>query len=216
MAKTSWTAIDDELLIFVRNNATDPKSRPTTTSEDFSGNASDVDFTLTNNPVQNVRTITIGGASQTFGTDYIVAYRPGNTVVTFTSAPGSGTNNITVTYDYGKKWVYPDIPQETLKLDSYPRIGIVNVSSPMVQLGFGTGITQTSMLKDIIIYGENENQINTILNELKNAILNNKDQFFYFDFIQPVGVSPIIKEGGRHEKIISRNFSLEIPFLFES
>lgn len=213
----SWTAIDDELLYFVRNNATDPKGRVMSQTDEFNGDGSTVAFTLTKSPVFNITAVTVNGTSKSYGDDYSVSIDTDSTIatITFTTAPPVGTDNVDITYHYQRTWIYPDLPLKTLKLDSYPRIGITNVSSPMIQLGVGTGATQTSMLKDIVVYGRSENEVNTIINELKNAFINNKDQFYSFNYIQPVGVGPMTKEEGRHEKIINRTLSVEIPFIVE-
>ena len=64
-----------------------------------SGDASTTAFTLSNTPViPGSQYIEVGGSAQTEGTDYTVAYDTG--VVTFTSAPATGTDNIDIDYTW--------------------------------------------------------------------------------------------------------------------
>lgn len=69
------------------------------TNETFSGDGSTTTFTLSNTPVvPESETVEVDGSQQTRGTDYTIDYETG--VITFTTAPSSGTDNISVTYDY--------------------------------------------------------------------------------------------------------------------
>lgn len=63
----------------------------------FNGDASTTAFTLSPKPVlPESETVTVGGVSQTRGTDYTIDNRTG--VITFSTAPATGTNNISVSY----------------------------------------------------------------------------------------------------------------------
>jgi flagellin-like protein len=69
------------------------------TTELKSGDATTTAFTLANKPVvPGSQTIEVGGSAQTEGTDFTVNYDTG--VVTFTSAPASGSNNIDIDYTW--------------------------------------------------------------------------------------------------------------------
>lgn len=70
----------------------------------FSGDGSEVRFTLDYNSINNSSyiAITIGGTPKILGTDYDIEQNFTNeskTDIVFSSAPASGTNNIEVTYD---------------------------------------------------------------------------------------------------------------------
>jgi len=66
----------------------------------FSGDGSQTQFQLPAPyyPIQNVVDVSVGGTSQTEGTDFWFDYWNG--VLNFTSAPASGTDNIDVDVDY--------------------------------------------------------------------------------------------------------------------
>jgi hypothetical protein len=71
-------------------------------TETFSGDSNETDFSFTYKPVGNI-TVSVGGSEQTPGdregdNDYYV-YRE-NKLLTFTTAPGTGTDNISTTYSY--------------------------------------------------------------------------------------------------------------------
>ena len=72
--------------------------------ETFSGDAVETDFTLANQaiPLNDYIAVTVGGTPQTLGTDYDVIDDPDDdskSIISFSSAPASGTDNISVTYD---------------------------------------------------------------------------------------------------------------------
>jgi hypothetical protein len=71
-----------------------------TTGITFSGDGSTTEFQLPYPyfPVETVQDVSVGGTSQTEGTDYAMDYWDGRLI--FSSAPASGTDNITVDVDY--------------------------------------------------------------------------------------------------------------------
>ncbi len=68
--------VKEELLVFLRNQdiISTTNRGVTTVTGTFSGDGSATVFTLLNHPVKNVRTVTVGGSSQSFGHDYSVSY----------------------------------------------------------------------------------------------------------------------------------------------
>jgi len=74
-----------------------PKS---TTGITFSGDGSTTEFQLPHPyfPIETVQDVSVGGSSQTEGTDYAMDYWDGRLI--FSSAPASGTDNISVDVDY--------------------------------------------------------------------------------------------------------------------
>ena len=74
-----------------------PKS---TTGITFSGDGSTTEFQLPYPyfPIETVQDVSVGGTSQTEGTDYAMDYWDGRLI--FSSAPASGTDNISVDVDY--------------------------------------------------------------------------------------------------------------------
>jgi hypothetical protein len=74
--------------------------QPEQDTHTFSGDGSQKTFQLPYpyRPVHNVNDITVDGNSQTWGSDYAVRYETGE--VYFSSAPSSGSDNVSVDIDY--------------------------------------------------------------------------------------------------------------------
>jgi len=181
MTKYAITDITDEILIFLRNHITDPNSRGSDTTDTFSGDDSTTQFTLTESGVKNVKSVKIGGSAKTFGTDYTVTYDPTSTVVTFTTPPPSGTNNIEIEYHYGNTWIYPDKPLKQLSLDSFPRISLTHVSGTFEEMGLNADMTKTDLIYSITAYAKTDNEVRDLINQVKNAFIDNKKSFHNLD-----------------------------------
>lgn len=218
MAKTDLWEVDKELVHFLRRNISDPSGRGTTTLEQFNGDGSNTRFELANAAFHTVVVGTSDGGRREYGYGYALDYssNTGTAAVIFGTSPNSGTNNVSILYHHGDTWIHPDLPFKKVGMSEYPRIGMETISSAMAQIGLGTGMTRTSMLKDIVVYAENVQQLRGLVNDVKNSLINNKDQFYNMIFVQPVGMGPVNKEPDRHEKIVSQNITVEIPFIFET
>ena len=224
MTKTDIWEVDQKILYFLRREMSDPSNRGTTVSQTLTGDGTTKRFNLTNAPFHNVIMGTSDGARRKYGSEYTIindmestTNRTGTAAIVFGSAPGA-SDTPEVLYHYGDSgtWIYPDLPHERMSLSNYPRIGQETISTTMTQVGLGTGLTRSSMLKDIVVYAKNLKQLREIVNDVKDALITNKDQFHYFNFMQPVGMGPINKEQGRNEKVVSQNITVEIPYIFES
>ena len=127
----------DILVDFLRHRLTDPRSRgDTSNTETFDGDAETVTFSLTmpSGSLSCITAVTVGGTAQSKWADYTIDTQ--NASITFTTAPGAGTDNVSVTYNYGStNWVYPDIPFITTSPTSYPRISVSLVGSGGVRAG---------------------------------------------------------------------------------
>lgn len=216
MGRISFDSIIDEMVVFLRNNITDPESRPNTKTEYFSGDGSTVAFTLANTAnCKNVKTVHVGTTAKTFGTDYTVAYATA-TVITFTTAPASGTNNIKITYADGETWVYADYPRVDLTQKSYPRIAVDHTDVSTVPHGLNAQGDMSSILISVIIYAQKAHTVRTIIDEVRDDIADNKKSFYYFTYIYPVAVSAIIPSPNRAEQILQSTVDFRIPFAQET
>jgi len=94
------SALYKSILLLFKNGATKvivvPAAVTAETPELFNGDASTVEFTLTEVPTQPIDTVSVSAVSQTEGEDFYVDY--GNKKIIFYTAPATGTNNISVTY----------------------------------------------------------------------------------------------------------------------
>lgn len=216
MAKVDINNIIDEMVVYLRNKVTDPSSRTTAQTDEFNGDASTVAFTLTKPGAKNVTTVTIGAVTQTFGTDYTVAYDPTSTVVTFTTAPGSGTNNVDITYDYDQTWIYPDMPRKDLRLSSFPRMSVIVVSGVTDPAGINLDGYFTSLILSITAYAEDDDTVRDLLMQAKDNLMDDAKNFYYFNEGYPVNMSPLINFVDGDTRIVQQSMDYEIPLLFES
>lgn len=212
MAYINILDIKKEVVNFLRNlDVISISDRGVTTvaSETFSGDTVETEFTLAQTIVKNVRIVTIGAATQTFGEDYTIDYT-GNKVV-FGTPPASGTDNIDISYDYGASdSIFPDFPQPFLKVSDFPRISadIIGGNSQISEIG-GTAI-RTSYLMSVIFYDVDQNNIEGMYDTVRQAINENKKSFYYVDYISPIGIGARIVSPFGEQKVLQRNLDFEV------
>ena len=141
---------EEELLDFLRNNLTDPKtSRGATKTDSFTASGgSDEEFTLTKNRVRNVISITQEGTTIYRGYDYLVNYgeigesAPYNqTVVTIRST--TLDDAIEIEYEYGEPYIVEGFTVEKVELPIcvFEQL-VANPEYTGVGEGFGAGKSQ--------------------------------------------------------------------------
>ena len=205
---------EKELVNFLRNQDIISVSDRgvTTTTETFSGNASDVDFDLANTNVKNVRLIQITAVTQSYGTDYSIDFdgsNPGR--ITFTSPPASGTNNISIQYDYGSTdRIYPDFPRADLKLSSYPRVAVNIISVTSSPMGLGGDSDNSALLVSTVVFDAGMKSVLEKVTTIRNSIRSNKDAFYNFDYITPNAIDALIKSTDRNDEIVQQNADFNI------
>ena len=209
--------IKQELVVFLRNSdIISTSDRGVTTSTDESigtGDTVEVDFALAESNAKNVRNVKLDGSAQTFGTDYTVDYS--TYTVTFSSAPGSGVA-VTATYDYGSgDSIYPDFPRTDLGINSYPRIAVAVTSTNTTEIALGGVDTMSDLLLSIYVYANGMVNVDTYIQTVRQAILENKQDFYYLVFVTPVTQSPLINEPARGDKIYTRSIDVRALFNVE-
>ena len=221
MSSLDLNEFTEEFTVFLRNaNIFSVIERSVTTvTDEFDGNNSDVDFQINRTNVKNVRSVTVGGSLQSFGTDYLVDYSDGNgkTTITFSTAPPNGTDNVDITYDSGFDKIYPDFPRSDLKLSSFPRIGwdIISEESREGHLGGGSNIVDRGV--SITVLEVSKEALRTRLKSVKDALLSNQKSFFYIKYITYIGMGPLLLPPFEKtkNKIFQRNTDFLIPLEFE-
>ncbi len=140
-------------------------NRQTTGSKSFSGNGALTIFTLTDTPVA-INSVTVGGTEVYPYQDYNIDLD--SKKIKFRTAPGSGTNNVVVSYEKGSNWVYTDKPISALKKSSYPRVGITKIteSSKFKECGATTTHDPTVIQFDFVSY---KDLLCTISTETRDA-----------------------------------------------
>ncbi|MFQ5621284.1 MAG: hypothetical protein ACE5FT_05560 [Candidatus Nanoarchaeia archaeon] len=217
MSITDIRNVKEEIVVFLRNNLTDPATRGTTGSDVFTGDGTTTTFTLGHTNVTNVISVTDSGVSQTFGTHYTVDYKntdpTASPTVTFTTAPGS-TNEIIVNNHWGNTWIYPDYPRLDLGLQSYPRVSIDITSIRTDNLGIGGTSVISEYLLSMTAFADRTETVDGILNEARSGLITNMKNFYYLNFVKPTHIAAMGKEPGRKygDKIQIRNQDFTVQF----
>jgi hypothetical protein len=208
------TAVEIELVNFVRNqNIVSTTDRGvTTTTQTFSGNGVLTQFTVSNTPLANVRSITISAVAQTYGTDYAIS---GN-VITFNTAPASGTNNISVQYDYGvDDNVVTATSQSIATISTFPCVvaGITTSNSEEGDISGDSNFTNALITFTVMAIGKANTQ--SIITSLREAILNNKKNFSTLRYLTPVTSGPNIPQANKGDKIYLKTLECRAPLIEE-
>jgi len=203
--------IKQEIVVLIRNSdvfSTTVRG-VTTTTEEFDGDNSTTDFTVSQSTIKNVRSVTVGGSAQTFGIDYTVDYS--TATISFTSAPASGTDNVDIEYDYGDDKIFGDIPRIDLNLDSYPRLA-VQITASRTDDGSLDGTVQfTEYLVTFYAYADSVDDAESYITACREAILGNKKDFYYLRYIRPLGEGATRNADGRHKKIVMKTLECTAP-----
>jgi len=212
--------IKKEIVNFLRNQDifTVSDRGVTTTTQEFNGDNAETEFDLTNTNVKNVRSVTIGGVTQTYGTDYTIDFEGSNPGrITFTTAPAAGTNNVDIEYDYGAgDKIYSDYPRPDLSISSFPRIGFDIMSSVTASAGVGGSEDISNILVEVVIYDPDLKNIEDYGQAVRDAFRSNKKEFYNFKFIAPRSISPLIVSPNKKNEVMQRNYTYEITNYWES
>jgi hypothetical protein len=212
-----YNEIKEEIVVKLRNaNILSTTQRNVTTVvETFDGNDLTIDFVLSNSNLKNIRTITISSVAQDFGSDYTVNYK--TATVTFLSAPATGSDNISITYDYGTDRIFTDLPKNTLTVNNFPRIGvdIIGDNSDENELSGDTKITNISF--SIVVYSVDTDDIDTCLKAIRTLMLTEQKNFYNLRYVQRLLTGPLLLFAeSNNQKIMQRNvdylsrFNIEI------
>jgi hypothetical protein len=208
--------IKQELVVFLRNQdvlTISQRGVSTTTHTETLSVAGSATITRTN--VKNIRSITVDASPLSFGTDYTVDYGDGteNCVVTFVA---NQTGDLIISYDYGTDKIWPDFPRDDLSISSYPRIAVDILNVPSDAFGIGGAKFISDINFTVVVYANNSENIDTYINSIRSAFIDNAKDFFYLDFIKPTLMGPTISDPNRKEEIMHRNQDFSSKFNVET
>ena len=148
------------LVEFFRANYKEParsglSKRHTTTSETFSGDAVETEFTVSNTDLLCINTVTISAVAQVKYQDYDIDLV--NNKIVFKSAPASGSDNIAVNYDYNtstKSWIYVSEARPRTKLvrTDFPLVTVAPITGSSSFMGFNSdkNLSEQTFQVDIV------------------------------------------------------------------
>lgn len=212
--------IKEEIVIFLRNAdiLSTTQRGVTNTSEMFSGTGASQMLTLSNNVVRNIRSITVDGTEIKPYLDYTPSYGVATTTVTGTFA--SGTNNITVDYDYSTgtaEKIWPDYPQLTYIANDTPRIGFDFTAHRTQPIGIGSNPNWLSdALVTIKVYDKNLKNVDSYISTIRSAIKSGQISFYWFPFVTLSSVGPPFLHSELASKVFERSVDVILKFGYES
>ena len=212
--------IKTELIEFLRNNITDPNSRLTSQTDTFSPNGSTVKFTLTKSTGKNIRYVAIDGTIKARYTDYYVEYKDSdstsNPVIYFLTPPGDSTT-LEVKYDYGTSaMIYGDVPQVETQLADYPRISIDVTTGTSREYGLNAESNVSDLMVSTTVWSEKIPQVEDLVSGIKKQIAKNKKNFYFFNLIVPLSLSPLIDSPERSNRMVQRTQDFQIKWRLEN
>lgn len=130
-------------------------NRMTSDSQSFTGDNSTVEFTLTQQP-QSIVNVTVNGVEQVMYSAYNIDLD--NKKIKFRVAPATDAD-IVVNFKRGSNWIYPDSPKSSLTKNSYPRIGIFQITAPEQPEEMGNQVNSYATVTfqiDVVTYLDQE------------------------------------------------------------
>jgi len=216
MTYTDIFTIKTELVVFLRNSDIIPVGTRgvTTTTQEFNGDNVETQFQLTNTNVKNVRSVTVGGVAVAYGSGYTVDYITAQ--INFTTAPVAGTNNVDIEYDYGTTdKIFPDFPQDSLNLMDFPRVAVDVISATTTELELGAGSNFTDYNITVVAYDIDQDNVEDMVATIRSSLMSNKKSFYYFPFVKPTGMGPIMRSPFGKNKVFQRNQDFQIKYVYE-
>lgn len=195
----------------------------TTRTDNFTATAGQTQFTLTQTPVKNIRSLTVAAVAKYYLRDYTVAWSTG--IVTLSTGATVG-DAVAIQYDYGTgDKIYPDLPRDDLYLTSYPRVGLELTSITTTPLGLGGMVHMSDLLITIFAWMPanidsaiasgtgGQTALSTLMYNIRNVIRTNAKTYYTFTFITPAGTGPLLK--GEEDKLLMQSQDFQIRFVVE-
>jgi hypothetical protein len=186
-----YNEVKEEIVVFLRNNdvlSTTQRNVVTLASTGSISNSTTITIPISN--VKNIRSLTVGGTSKAFGTDYLVDYNSGtNCVITLAA---TATAAYTATLDYGTDKIFSDFPRTDLSVSSFPRITVDVIGDDSIDIGVGATSKMTTLSFSIYVYDTKANSIDATLKTIREKFLANQKTFYYQRYVNRVRTGPLM------------------------
>jgi len=216
MAQINLYDLKEEMVIRLRNaDILSVGDRGVTTSQDTGTFVAANSHTLATNPtlLKNVRDITVGGSPLTWIDDYTVNYSTG--VISFVNAQSGA---YVINYDQGSTdKLFPDYPQEYLKREDFPRVGMgLDLATAVDAALGGASNTWSNIRASVICYDLSQKNVDEIATKIKDFFMSNKKVWKEVDYIRYVGFGPMLPSTFGKDKCFQRNVLVELPGIQEA
>lgn len=210
----------EELVIFLRNSDIFPiATRGVTTQTDtFTATAGQTIFTLTQNVVRNIRSVTVQSVAKKVYTEYTPNYLTASSTVTLLTG-ATLSDSVVIVYDYSSgatEKIWPDYPEIVYLADGVPRIGFDIMGVRTQVIGIGTTNWLSDAMVTIKVYDKNIRTIDGYINTIRSAVKSNQKSFYTFPFAYISNSGPPIIVEYLGKKIFSKSVDLLCRFNFES
>lgn len=208
MTNLNFNNIKKEIVMFLRNNdifTILQRNVTTTTHEPILSSALTVLINVSN--IKNIRSITVGAVTLSYGFDYDydIMYNDSGVIktkITFTSAQ---TGNCVITYDYGTDKIFTDFPRPDLTLSSFPRIASDLISIASSPGGLGQ-VIQNEITFTVVVYDFKQEDIDDYISDLREKFIDNMITFYHIKgVIYPLSTGPLLKSPTGKDKILQKN-----------
>lgn len=218
MAYINESEIIEEMVVFLRNSDIfTTNERGVTTTTVTASLSNDLTYNITLGGVRNIRSVSVGGSSKSFGTDYTVAYGTSSTAPTTITFGTTQTGTLNTSVDYGNTdKIFPDFPRPDLSLSSFPRLAVDVLDSLTESGGFGN-VNKSEINFTIVVYDDSAKSVRSYIDTIREKVIDAQNSFYYLKLVKPKRIGPIIKsafEKGK-DKIVQKNIDIVSPLNYE-
>lgn len=222
MATLNELKIREEILNLIRNSDifSTTLRGVTTATQNFTATSGQTDFILANEGVKNIRSLKINTVLQDIYTDYDIniVEKTATESKTVTLTVGATLNDdVEIVYDYSESGdkIYPDFPDESLTIKSFPRIYFDILSIANTNRSANDTLQQKNLLFEFGVISFNE-VCNSYEKSLYDLIFANRKTLYWLNLLRPSGRSakePYKKVGGN--LLFNKIFTFTAPTEFE-
>jgi len=211
--------INRQFVLHLRKNITDPLSRLSTKTENFTGSLGQATFEIQedleggNHTLKHIEYVKVDDVEKTFPDEYNYYVQTDDAgKVIFTTAPDAGSD-IEIKYWLGpQSWIYMDFPRLNLRLSDFPRISVETIAGTSELAGLGGEQFTTSVGVAVTCFGKSIIECKSIGNEVREFILSNAKRLIYqsgcgnFNYIKLTGFSKIMMDPNRIDKVFQQTW----------
>ncbi len=211
--------VKTELLRFLRNNDfLTITEREVTTTSDTGTFTSALTHLINVSNIKNIRSITVGGTAQEYGTDftYDTYYNDSGTrkcKITFTSAK---TGAYSISYDYGSDHIFPDFDQHERKPKDCPHISFDFVSRKTdPEKDLNASVNETEMVLKLIAYHTDRGLLEDLIDAIRKKLLESKFSHYYPYYLSPYMDGSVLIAPWGNGKVFQLDMDIIAKYIYE-